>query len=182
MQLRHVMLDLETLDTIPSTKIVAIGGVMFDPNLRKFDANDRFYMCLDHKAQEGRTIDPDPSDKGTRAFWKRQSAEVREQLKGTVKLEDALGDLAFWLPDDCKVWGNGATFDISILEDAYRQYGIEIPWKYYNIMDVRTVKKTYEAARGGWDKKSGGTLHHALDDAQWQAEYVTKMWNSLIKG
>jgi hypothetical protein len=78
------------------------------------------------------------------------------------------------------VWGNGATFDISILEDAYRQLDLEIPWKFWNVRDCRTVKDMYESARGGYEKKSGGTLHHALDDAKFQAQYICDMWKSLV--
>ena len=175
-QLRHAMIDLETLDTIPSSKIVAIGAVIFDPRYGKI-SDDKFYVLVDHKLQTGdRTSSPD-----TVKWWKSQSPEVRKQLKGTTSLADALEDLSFWLPNDCKVWGNGATFDISILEDAYRQLNIDIPWKFWNVRDCRTVLDMYESARGGFNKKSGGTLHNALDDAYYQAQYITMMWKKLLK-
>ena len=169
------MIDLETLDLIPSSKIVSIGAVIFDPRYGKI-SNDKFYYLLDHKAQTNRTSNPD-----TVKWWKSQSKEVKQQLKGMASLDDTLEDLAFWLPDDCKVWGNGATFNISILEDAYRQCNIEIPWKFWNVRDCRTVLDMYESARGGFNKKSGGTLHNALDDAYYQAQYITMMWQKLLK-
>jgi len=77
------------------------------------------------------------------------------------------------------VWGNGATFDISILEAAYRQRGIPIPWAFWNIRDVRTI------AALAWPhvKKDHtefvGVPHRALDDAKHQARYVSAMWQHL---
>jgi hypothetical protein len=171
-ELKHCMIDLETLDLIPSTKIVSIGAVIFDPRYSKI--GDTFYMELDHKAQKDRT-----SDKGTVEWWKGQPAEVRKSLKGTESLEDALEELAFFLPSDVRVWGNGSIFDIAILEDAYRQLDIEIPWKFWNILDMRTVKAVYEAGRGGFSRACGGTKHNALDDAVHQAKSVCIMWNKI---
>lgn len=174
-QLRHAMIDLETVGLTPDARIISIGAVIFDPRYGRI-SKDYFYMELDHRKQTERT-----KDRGTMEWWANQSTEAQKALKGTILLEDALHELAFWLPDDVKVWGNGPTFDISILEDAYRQYDIEIPWKFWNVRDCRTIKDMYESARGGWDKKSGGTLHNAKDDAYYQAQYVIEMWRSILK-
>lgn len=173
-ELRHCMLDLESMDLLPSSKIVSIGATIFDPRYGKI--GDSLYMELDWKAQTART-----SGNGVPEWWKKQSKEARAALKGTIPLEEALDELDFFLPDDCKVWGNGATFDISMLEDAYRGCDMEIPWKFWNVRDCRTIKDMYESARGGWDKKSGGVLHNAKDDAIFQAQYVIGMWKSLLK-
>lgn len=177
-QLRHAMIDLETRDTIPSSKIVSIGVTLFDPRYRMIgDASETLYMELDWKAQTNRT-----EGHGTPEWWDKQSEEVRKALKGTVSLEDALEELAFFLPKDCKVWGNGATFDISILEDAYRQLDLEIPWKFWNILDMRTIKYLFESSRSGLGNADGnpGVLHNALDDAIFQAKRVNKIWNKLL--
>lgn len=174
-KLRHAMIDLETLDTIPSSKIVAIGAVIFDPRYGKI-SDDKFYSLVDIKSQPDRT-----QSESTVTWWKGQTPEIKKQLKGTTPLIEALEDLSFWLPKDCKVWGNGATFDISMLEDAYRGLNLEIPWKFWNVRDCRTVLDMYESVRGGFNKKSGGSLHNALDDAYYQAQYITMMWQKLLK-
>lgn len=172
--MRHVMIDLETMGLNEDAAIVSIGAVLFDPLLGKV-SKSTFYSELDWENQKGRKVDP-----GTQSWWKEQSPEARESLHGLDDLEETLIDLAEWLPRDCKVWGNGPTFDISKLEHAYRQFKQEIPWKYWNVHDCRTVKLMYESARGGFDKKSGGTLHNALNDAQYQAWYICKMWAEMI--
>lgn len=175
-QPRHVMIDLETMGLTPDSAIVSIGAVLFDPRYGIDDFDD-FYAELDWKGQK-RTIDD-----GTYRWWhdpNKVSPAARKALKGSEELYDVLTELTLWLPQDAKVWGNGATFDITMLEDAYRQHGQEVPWKFWNIRDVRTIKDLYESARGGFDKKSGGTLHNALDDAKYQAQYVTMMWKSIL--
>lgn len=168
------MLDLEFFAHVPNSKLVSIGAVIFDP--RYGYIGDKFYVELDHKAQKNRVSDPD-----TIAWWKKQSKEVKKALKGTTRLEDALEDLAFFLPDDCKVWGNGPIADIAKLEDAYTEYDIEIPWKFWNVRDVRTIKDLYESDRGGLEKAMKGTCHNALDDAYYQAQIVIKMWKAILK-
>lgn len=169
------MIDLETMGTNPDSAIVSIGAVIFDPRYGQV-SKDTFYVELDWKSQ-GRTI-----DRETEKWWKAQSNEAKDALYGIDDLDVTLKDLAAWLPGDVKVWGNGSVFDISMLEDAYRQLDIEIPWKFWNIRDCRTVLDMYESKRGGFSKKSGGVTHNALDDAIYQAQYITMMWRRLLAG
>jgi hypothetical protein len=169
------MIDNESMGTLAYSGIVSIGAVIFDPRLGKVDKKNTFYVELDWQDQ-GREIDPE-----TVKWWEGQPAKAREALYGLDDLPDALKELSDWLPADCKVWGNGPTFDISMLEDAYRQHSIEIPWEFWNIRDCRTIKDLYESSRGGYDKKSGGVLHNALDDAMFQAQYICDMWNKILK-
>ena len=173
MKLRHVMIDLETMGTVPEMAIVSVGAVLFDPRLGKIDKKT-FYRELDWESQ-GRFIDPE-----TQKWWEGQNAKAKDALYGLEDLGDTLNELSEWLPADCKVWGNGSTFDISCLEHAYRQLGIVIPWKFWNVRDCRTVLDMYESKRGGFNKQTGGTLHNALDDAKYQASYINKMWLELL--
>lgn len=173
----HVMIDLETMGTIPQSAIVSIGAVVFDPRTNSVGKSSkfRFYTELDYEEQN-RMICPD-----TQAWWLKQTAKARSALHGLDDLEEELVNLAEWLPKDAKVWGNGSIFDIAMLEDAYRQYGIDIPWKFWNVRDCRTIKDLYESSRGGWDKTAGGDAHNALHDAIYQAEYICTMWNKILK-
>ena len=175
----HVMIDLETMGTRADSAIVSIGAVVFDPRLNKVGKRDTkmtFYTELDWEFDQDRHICPDTAN-----WWSKQSVEARSALNGLDSLDTSLVELANWLPKDVKVWGNGAIFDIGMLENAYQQYGIPIPWKFWNVRDCRTVKDMYESARGGWDGKVGGVAHNALDDALHQAQYICKMWTSLLE-
>ena len=177
MKPNHVMIDLETMGKNPNSAIVSIGAVIFDPRTNKVGnkPTTQFYRELDWEEQ-GRTICPD-----TQAWWLKQSEHARSALNGLDDLEEELVNLANWLPADCKVWGNGSIFDIAMLEDAYRQYGIDIPWKFWNVRDCRTIKDLYESSRGGWDKTAGGNAHNALHDVIYQAQYICTMWNKILK-
>ena len=173
MKANHVMIDLETMGITPDSAVVSIGAVVFDPRFNHISSKT-FYQELGWSDQQ-RLIDPQ-----TRKWWSTNTPLAKAALNGLEELTDALTELAKWLPKDAKVWGNGATFDISILENAYRQHGIDIPWKFWNVRDCRTVKDMYESSRGGFSKKTGGVLHHALDDAIFQAQYICDMWKSLL--
>lgn len=171
---RHVMIDLETMGTTPDSAIVSIGAVIFDPRYGIITKNE-FYMELDWESQN-RLIDQE-----TVKWWEGQSEEARAAHYGLDELSEALSLLARWLPKDAKVWGNGSTFDISMLEDAYRQLNIEIPWKFWNVRDCRTVLDMYESVRGGFNKTvNRNGAHNALQDAKFQAQYITMMWQKLL--
>jgi len=178
----HVMIDLETMGTIPGSCIVSIGAVLFDPRYGII-TKETFYAELDYADQQDDGLIIDES---TLAWWEDQSPRAREALLGLDDLKDSLKDLSKWLPKDAKVWGNGATFDISILEHCYRLYKLPIPWKFWNVRDCRTVKEMFESTRGGLGTAMGSgrdknnIAHNALHDAIHQAQYINKMWSVLV--
>ena len=174
MKADHAMIDLETMGTTPDSAIVSVGIVLFNPSIGV--GKKTFYRELDW-ANQDRLI-----DKGTQAWWKTQSKEAKNALFGLDDLDDVLKEIAEFLPKDVKVWGNGPTFDISMLEDAYRKYDIEIPWKFWNIRDCRTIVDMFETKRGGFGGSIGGGSHNALEDARCEAVAIVKMWRNLILG
>ena len=172
--MRHVMIDLETMGLTPECAIVSIGAVKFDPR-KGVVSKDTFYVELDYKTQD-RRICPK-----TEAWWSTQGYEARAALDGIDDLEDALSDLVKWLPPSAEVWGNGAAFDISMLENAYRQHNMETPWKFWDVRDCRTIKAMYECSRGGVGGNNfEGIAHNAKDDAIHQAKWVSMMWTKMI--
>lgn len=177
--MEHVMIDLETMGVTPQAPIVSIGAILFDPNLNKLGNkknNETFYEELDYSEQ-----DREPCQ-STVDWWNTQSEAARNALGGLEDLPDVLIELAKFIPKNAKVWGNGSTFDISMLEDAYRQYNMEIPWAFWNVRDCRTVVDMFETNRGGFGESRRGNNHNALDDATNQAKYIIKMWRKLVYG
>ena len=60
---------------------------------------------------------------------------------------------------------------------------MEIPWKFWNVRDCRTVLDMYESKRGGFNKSGNRAgAHNALQDAIYQAKYITMMWSKLLGG
>ena len=173
----HVMIDLETMGTTPDSAIVSVGAVMFDPRtgkVGKAETKYSFYAELDWDFQN-RFI-----SESTEQWWKEQSESTREALHGIDDLGEVLQGLSEWLPKNAKVWGNGSIFDIAMLEHAYRELDIPIPWKFYNIRDCRTIRDLYETKTGTWQKDAGAGAHNSLHDAIYQAQYISRMYKEFL--
>jgi hypothetical protein len=172
--MNHVMIDLESLGTCPSSAFVSIGAVKFSPSTGEI--GDTFYERIDWGSacdDFGRCIDVN-----TLLWWFQQNDAARQEIcKPGKPLDEVLNLFTEWLPDDPIVWGNGATFDISMLENAYN---FKAPWKFWNVRDVRTI---VDLTQGYVDKGNMvGTKHDALDDAIHQAKFVSKMYMRIREG
>jgi hypothetical protein len=172
-----VMIDLETLSTDKDAVILAIAAVYFDPLTG--DLGDSFYtnINLQSSINAGRAIDA-----STLIWWMQQEGLARDavfSLNHTQpKLSEALQKFSdFFKNDSLKVWGNGAIFDISILETAFKRCKLPLPWKFWNVRDVRTVVDVGRLV--GFDPKTNmpfqGVKHNALDDSKHQAKYVSEI-------
>ncbi|MHC4621550.1 MAG: 3'-5' exonuclease [Planctomycetota bacterium] len=173
------MIDLETLGKGQDALVLSIGAVIFDPETEEMGTNNFHKFCNPQSAiNAGRTIDPD-----TILWWLSQSDDARKSLiEGTkqgVSWGWLLESFAEFVPEGAIVWGNGAAFDIAILENAYRQLGLPIPWKFRNVRDMRTVM---DLAAPMEKPKFEGTKHNALHDAVYQAVCVTEAYRKLGRG
>ena len=161
-----IMIDLETLGTGHDAYILSIGACDV------LNSNRTFYVNTANTNQD-RAIDVD-----TVTWWMQQSEEARKVFtEDSIVLPAALRDLADWMldgtePGDLKVWSHGATFDIPILQHAYKQYKIDCPWGFWNARDTRTVYDLTGLDVERPERK--GTHHNALDDALWQSEYLRR--------
>jgi exodeoxyribonuclease VIII len=145
----EVMVDLETLSVRPNAAILVIGAIKFnrgekwkdDFDIKDLDKLDFFYVRikLDSCANAGLHIDP-----VTEKWWSEQDEESKyEALTNPfrVSLKEALMSFKEWFGYNhyTKIWGNGSSFDCTILGEAYKRCGMEIPWKFFNERDLRTV-------------------------------------------
>lgn len=176
--LKNVMIDLETLGKRPNAPVVTLGACFFDPMTGEI--GPKFYRKIDMAdAMQFGSADPD-----TIRWWLMQEAAAQAELiSGKDLLSDVLRDFAVFYNKgkDASVWGNGPTFDITILEYAYMKcLRINAPWPFWNIRDVRTV---VQLAEGLVTKPAAFTknavAHNALDDCIFQVGYVSKMWQAL---
>lgn len=170
----EIMIDLETLGTRPDCPVISIGAISFD----KTGIKDRLYVCIDMAEQldSGKR----KASAATIKWWMEQDGAARKVFKEeAVSVKIALERLSNFVKPlpftpDCNPWGNGSVFDISILESLYNDYKMEIPWKFYNIMDLRTFQRF--VANGEKVERSSGH-HNALIDAEEQALFVIKWMN-----
>ena len=79
---------------------------------------------IDEQTEEfNRSIDPD-----TVAWWGQQSESAIEEAlgdQGRISYRDALEQLRKFCWNRNAVWSNGATFDIVVAENAFRQVDIK---------------------------------------------------------
>lgn len=156
-----IMLDIETLGLQPGCVVLSIGAARFDID----GIGDTFERSISREScrEAGLTEDDD-----TIEWWEDQNEEAREVLTGGDDLAESLARFnAFYRAAPVsEVWANSPTFDCKILEHAYDQVNVGVPWEYYEERCYRTINEMPIAV----DVDHDGTLHDALDDAVRQAK------------
>lgn len=175
---QEVMLDIETLSVRPDAAIVVIGALKFSrtDKIRPMGEMDAFYRRIHIQSCKdvGLRIDKD-----TLIWWKSQPADIRyEALEdpNRVQLQQALCEFRDWMKPCEKVWGNGDDFDCTILGEAYSKCNLDIPWKFWNTRDCRTL---FDLAGMSKDDLPPGNEHHALCDCYRQVVGVRKALKKL---
>lgn len=184
----NVMVDLETMGKKHNAPIVAIGAVVFDPATGSIGESFYKVVYLESSVNWGAVIDP-----STVIWWLKQSSEARSAIVNddAIPLQDALLQFREFVSDNvaggskkAQVWGNGASFDNSILRSSYDCIAEDYPWEYWNDRDVRTMVELGQAI--SFDPKTTipfeGSRHNALADAIHQARYVSAIWQRIIAG
>jgi len=165
-----IMIDLETFSLDHKAVFPVLCAVMFDS--KTFEIGDIFYRVISagDQLKNGRTIDA-----STLEWWMKQSEEARSALFDDQRLiASVLFEFRLWCPENSLVWANGIDFDLSILRDAFEG---DIPWKYWNQRDLRTVVKLSSI-----DSKSipfVGVKHNAKDDCIHQIHLLREAYKAL---
>lgn len=172
--MQDVMVDLETLGSVPGCSILSIGAVGFGPGRV---GSDTFEVVVTRESCAAAGLH---EDRETIAWWDRQSPAAREVLRQAASdqtsepLLSALTQFSSWLGQfgaNVRVWGNGADFDNAILAAAYRAVGMKPYWRFWNGRCYRTLK----GLRPDIKLDRSGTSHRALDDALSQAEHASRL-------
>lgn len=173
-----VMIDLETMSTRSDASIVAIGAVKFDPSAVPGMFDSEYYATIDLQSciDAGMRVDGN-----TIKWWLKQSDEARSALyrepsehqKSTEKLQldvmKALSDFWAWYGEESvPTWGNGSSFDLTILGNAYLRWWTNTPWKFYHEKCFRTLRDEFPNVM----RRKPDLAHHALEDAKAQAYTV----------
>lgn len=160
----NLMLDIETLDTEVTAKVLSIGAVAFN----KYGILDQMQLNVDRQSQTDRTESED-----TLIWWSKQGEDkLRANQENTMSLMDALSDLVYFIKvyEIKYVWGNGADFDNAIVANCYYNQGKEVPWKYYHNRCFRTFTAMFPAL---YCKSS---THIAVEDALNQTKHIMNLY------
>jgi hypothetical protein len=179
------MLDLETLGIRCGSVILSIGACVMGRGFGA-DRGDAFHSFLKPKPQlaVGCTMDP-----STVLWWLAQSEEARQRMiagqLGAVQPMESLLALSEWMdraapdPKTRKVWSNGADFDLALLNDLYRRFGLEAPWPYNGARDMRTILDIARCKAGDLLAPPAGA-HDALQDAYYQSDVVALAFKRIF--
>jgi exodeoxyribonuclease VIII len=169
---KHLMVDLETMDTSPRATVLTLGAVHFNPYGNGYGDKLYFRINIDDQDALGRKV-----DQGTLDWWAKQDPEIMEEAfspDDRVPLVDAMDQFHKFAWGCDAFWSHGATFDLIIIQDIYQQLGKPLPWNFWQLRDTRTLFDL------GYDPDMPkGSKHDALQDAIRQAVGVQNIYTKL---
>ncbi|EKF9299620.1 3'-5' exoribonuclease [Vibrio cholerae] len=178
------MIDIECMGKGSKAPITSLGAVVFNPNTGELGSE---FYCIVNLCSSAYYGEMDPS---TVVWWLQQSHEARAIYADDapkLTLKDALTQFNEWLAEqgesnDLYLWGNGKEFDNLIVRNAFEACRIKPNFSHRNDTDVRTIVKMGRDILGIDPKATlvrDGVHHSALDDAKFQAAYVSEIWKSF---
>jgi hypothetical protein len=175
-----LMIDLETAGGPPDGALMQIGAVFFDLQTQTLGPQFLQNVHLATAVNAGGKIDP-----ATFIWWLGQSDKAREVRFNGRAIVDVLNNFRIWIGQTCRledvrVYGNGASFDLTILGSAYKRSPIDVPWRYGNERCFRTVRNLYPSVEYDYASK-GEDAHNALHDAVFQVQHMFKIKNSVAR-
>jgi hypothetical protein len=169
----HAMIDIETLDTTPSSVVLSVGAVKFDPYTNNSPhAKTLWRPGVDEQLVQGRT-----TSESTLEWWSKQEAHIRESTfteDGRIQLNQFFKELNKYLVGVDKIWCQGPQFDMVILEDLFKQSNHHQNWAFWQVCDCRTIFNMMPADPR---KAIQQDLHSAEEDSYWQAVCVQQTFN-----
>ena len=156
------MIDIEGLGTGPDATILTIAAQSFDPFGQGY-YDRQYYARITLESQENRSIQQDTID-----WWATQPEAQAEAFmeEGRIDLDQALDSLGKLIWQHKLIFANGPTYDMNILEHAYKSYNKPLPWQFYNVRDARTIYSLWP------ELPKPPTSHHALEDCRRQIDML----------
>lgn len=175
----HCCIDIESLSQDPRAAVISIGACTFNET----GIIDTFKVNIRPESAKafGMIISKDTID-----WWLKQAPEVRAAaLERNVDADFGLTQFVNWYKErkPAYIWSQGTSFDIVIMEYAIRCVGLDVPWKYSSVMDMRTVFNMFGIYTKDLHKAAGDSTHHdALSDAMIQSKALIAMLNAMSWG
>lgn len=185
----NLMVDIETLSVASNAEILSVAAVPFnfssDSACGVLNMDECFYKIVNIEHTEN--IHRRDIAASTVKWWMKQSKEARSIFKASGEsLPKILLELEYFINsfmvDKYSIYAKGPGFDLVILKNAYSQYGMQIPWKYYQERCVRTIEemgKLFNVPARIKTEKS--IAHDALDDSYEQVKSCIHVFNYINK-
>lgn len=167
------MVDLETMGNGTDAAICSIGAVKFDPdNTSRPDAEFYAHVNLQSSQDDGGKIEA-----ATVLWWMAQSAQATAAITrqdDAVHIHDALLRFATFYQGSDGIWAAPSTFDIPILQSAFKRMSTDAPWDFRQVHCWSTVRRLLNIP-----KVPNAEKHHALADARAQVVAFRQGWHML---
>lgn len=169
--MKHLMIDLETLGTSPDSVFLSVAAIQFDIATGKIGNTFLQNVDLGSALKMGRTISPD-----TIKWWLEQRQNILlKMFKSPVDLTVTLAALSKFcgLNGIVYPWGNSASFDLGMLNHAFKQCGIAQPWQFYNERCYRTAVQLLPEDMKAI--KDANLAHDPVYDCKYQIANLVKL-------
>ncbi|WP_312331937.1 3'-5' exonuclease [Sphingobacterium sp.] len=168
-----VMIDIETLDTTPTSVILSIGAVPF--NIGDGQAGQEYSSkCnVSMQVRDGHTIGLE-----TLKWWIEQDAGVlSNSLSGGEWVRRSVENLNDFISEKCvdevRLWSNSPSFDLVILKNALNN---PWPFPFWRERDVRTFVAIRSETAKEFSRKA---THDPVDDCLRQIDMVCAVYWEL---
>lgn len=179
--LKHVMIDTETLGLTPGCVVRTVSLVEFEPATGKTGRKQTWVINLQDSIKAGFRIEA-----GSLKWWMMKSEEARKAFVATPEEETSLvsfvGEFVEWFKQyngKVVLWNLQVDFDTALISPYLSYYymyimrndSYELPWNRKLRVDVRPFMEIYRALHT--DIK---TPHTSIDDCMLQIEAVAQLF------
>ena len=181
-----IMIDIESLALAPKAVITQLAFVAFDlddpDTVIRFDEE---YLPLDPQIVLSRVISGD-----TLIWWMGQDEQARKRFEANKgndfqelvalvqswsrKLEQATDGAT-----KVEVYAQGPQFDLVAIESLMADLGLETPWHYRQVRDLRTLAAEAGMTSDTVQMAPGLVPHHALSDCRHQIAVLQEAWRRI---
>lgn len=173
-----VMIDIETLSLSDNAVILQIGACgKFQQSAICDDVATHLNIYVSNTDQ----VSHRDVSESTMEFWGKQDPELYHRVRsGTTLLPTALAMLTEFIdklpvPVYMVRFVSKGDFDFRVLEHAYNEAGLPVPWKYWQLCNLRSLTSTFH-----WVKQVTPVVaHDAHSDAVAQLDTLSVI-NKLV--
>ena len=179
--LKHVMIDTETLGLTPGCVVRTVSLVEFEPTTGKTGRKQTWVINLQDSIKAGFKVEA-----GTIKWWMTKSDEARKAFVATAEEETSLvsfvNEFVEWFKQyngKVAVWGLQIDYDLPMVRCYLAYYYMYImrnddyslPWNRKLLIDVRPFMEVYRAKYEEYK-----TVHTSMDDCMQQIEAVAEVF------
>lgn len=172
-----LMVDIETLGLDHNAAIVQISAApfTFEAGVQEDNVFDAKIDIACYKKPAYKNFD---IDMNTLKWWMKQSNSATV-FDGKKELDTAIAEFADYVktfPESTTIWCQGLSFDIPKLSFACKEFGVTVPWKFWNERCSRAFLAM--APDIGPSRRAS---HDALQDVKDQIQNCCVAWSLLNK-